>query len=103
MELKEFIAETIKHVTDGVFQGNDYVIQRNKSDEGVKSGYINIQFDIAVATNKEDKSDLGGKISVVEIFNAGVSKSNTSSSLSQNRIMFDVVVNVKTNDIPIVI
>jgi len=103
MELKEFIAETIKHVTDGVLEGNAYVIDKNKSDEGVRSGYVDIDFDIAITTNKEDKGDLGGKISVVEIFSAGGTKSKTSSTSNQNRIKFNVLVNIKTNDIPIVI
>ena len=103
MELKDFIAETIKHVTDGVLEGNNYVIEKSKSEEGVRSGYITIDFDIGITTNKEDKDDIGGKISVVEIFNVGASKSNISSTTNQNRIKFNVLVNIKTNNIPMVI
>ncbi len=103
MELKEFIAETIKHVTDGVLEGDEYVKEKSKSKEGVRQRYTSIEFDIAITTNKEDKDDIGGKISVVEIFNAGASKSKISSTFNQNRIKFSLDLNIKTNDIPIVI
>ncbi|SRR5690554_171602 len=101
MELKEFISETIKNITDGVLEGNDYVKERSKSKEGVRSGYVNIDFDIAITTSEEGKGEIGGKISVVEVFNAGGSKSKTSYSSNQNRVQFSVHVNIKTNDLPL--
>ena len=101
MELKEFIAETIKHITDGLLEGDEYVKEKSKSKEGVRQRYTSIEFDIAITTNKEDKDDIGGKISVVEIFNAGASQSTISSISNQNRIKFSIDINIKTNDSPI--
>ena len=96
MELKDFISETIKHITDGVLEGSSYVKEKSKSSEGVKSQYTKIDFDIAITANEENKGDLGGKLSVVQVFSAGASTSKSASTSSQNRIKFEILVAIKT-------
>lgn len=97
MELKDFISNTIKQITDGILEGNQYVKEESGSEEGIRNGYTKIDFDIAVTSNEENKDDLGGKISVVQVFNVGASTSKSSSTLNQNRIKFDVMASIKTN------
>ena len=98
MELKDFISETIKQITDGILEGNTHVKEKSNSSEGIKNGYTTIDFDIAVTTNEGNKDDLGGKVSVVQIFSAGASTSKSTSISSQNRIKFQVMAHIKTND-----
>jgi len=97
MELKDFISETIKQITDGVLEGSSYVREKSKSSEGVRDQYTKIDFDIAITTNEENKDDLGGKVSVVQVFSAGGSTSKSASTSSQNRIKFEVLAHIKTS------
>jgi len=97
MELKDFISETIKQITDGILEGNSYVKQKSKSAEGIRHQYTKIDFDIAITTNEENNNDLGGKVSVVQVFSAGASKSKSASTSSQNRIKFEVLADIKTS------
>lgn len=96
MELKEFIAETIKHVTDGILEGNTYIKKKSNSSEGIRSDYTKINFDIAITSNEENKGELGGKVSVVQVLNIGASNSKLTSTSSHNRIQFEVLALVKT-------
>lgn len=94
MELKEFISETIKQITDGVLDGSDYIKERSKSGEGIRHQYTKIEFDIAVTSNDENKDNLGGKVSVVKVFSAGASTSKSASTSSHNRIKFEVLADI---------
>lgn len=98
MELKEFIAETVKQITDGMLEGSEYVKEKSGSEEGIQSCYTEVSFDVAVTTRDEDKNNLGGKVSVVQVFNAGASSENLSATSNQTRIQFSILLNVKTND-----
>ncbi|EKT3958549.1 hypothetical protein NTJ28_002565 [Flavobacterium psychrophilum] len=97
MELKDFISETIKQITDGILDGSSYVREKSKSSEGIRDQYTKIDFDIGITTNEENKDDLGGKVSVVQVFSAGASTSKSASTSSQNRIRFEVFAHVKTS------
>lgn len=97
MELKDFITETLKQITDGILEGSNYVREKSKSTEGVRDQYTKVDFDIAVTTNEEEKDKIGGKVSVVQIFNAGASSENTNKTSNYNRIKFNLLVHVKTS------
>ena len=71
MELKEFIAESIKQITDGLVEGHEYIKKKSPNSEGVENGYRRIHFDIGVQSNEGNKDDVGGKITVAHIFQAG--------------------------------
>lgn len=101
MELKDFIAETIQQITDGVLKGDKYLKKQSNSEEGVKSGYAKIDFDLTVTTKKDDENGNEEKISVVEIVSADTTSSKISSILTQNRIKFDVTINIETNDVSV--
>ncbi|ADF54394.1 hypothetical protein ZPR_4090 [Zunongwangia profunda SM-A87] len=96
MELKDFISETIKQITDGILEGNTYVKDKSNSSEGIRDQYTKINFDIAISTNEENKNDLGGKVTVVQVFNAGASSSKASSTTNQNRIQFEILAAINT-------
>jgi serine kinase of HPr protein (carbohydrate metabolism regulator) len=97
MELKDFIAGTISQITDGIIEGDKYVKVKSGSDEGVRSQYTKIHFDVAVTTNEEEKDKLGGKVSVVQIFNVGASSESSNKISNFNRIQFELLINVSTN------
>lgn len=96
MELKEFISGTIQQITDGILEGNKYVMTTSNSVEGVRSQYTKIMFDIGVTVSEEDKGEIGSKVSVVEVFKIGGSKSKASHSTSENRISFEIFININT-------
>jgi hypothetical protein len=94
MELKEFVSNTIKQIADGLQEANIYI--KEKGGEGVENGYKRIMFDIAVTTTDEDKSGVGGKITVAKIFNAGAETENTSNKTQFSRVEFNTLIHVKT-------
>ncbi len=96
MELKDFISETIKQITDGILEGNLYVKEKSNSSEGIRNQYTKIDFDIAISTNEENKNDIGGKVTVVQVFNAGASSSTASTTTNQNRIKFEILAAINT-------
>jgi len=96
MELKYIISETIKQITDGILEGSSYVKEKSNSTEGIRDQYTKIDFDIAITTNEEKKGDLGGKVSVVQVFSAGASTSKSASTSSENRIKFEVLAHINT-------
>lgn len=97
MELKDFISETIKQITDGILEGNSYIKEKSNSSEGIRNQYTTIEFDIAISTNEENKNDVGGKVAVVQVFNAGASSSTASTTSNQNRIRFEVLAAINTD------
>lgn len=97
MQLKDFISETIKQITDGLLEGSAYVMEKSNSSEGVRLDYTKINFDVAVTSNEENKDDLGGKVTVVQVFSAGVSTSKSTNTSNHNRIQFEVLIAVKTD------
>lgn len=99
MELKKFVSETIKQITDGLIEGNDYLIEKAKDSEGIDSSYKKIHFDIAVTTNEGEKDNLGGGVFVAHIFKAGASSELTSVTSNTSRVQFDIFVHLKTKGI----
>lgn len=96
MEIKEFVSETIKQITDGVREGNNY-IKDNNYGEGVDGSiYRKIQFDIAVTTSKGSDADLGGKLTVAGLFSVEGKKSSDKNVSNVSRIQFDISLHVKT-------
>ena len=96
MELKDFISETVKQITDGILEGNKYVREKSNSSEGIRNQYTKVIFDIAVTTNEEATDKLGGKISVVQVFNVGASTESVNKTSNYNRIQFELLLSVNT-------
>jgi len=96
MELKEFVKQTIIQITDGIRDGHKYISENNFGEGVNDSQYIPIKFDIAVSTNEEEKTGIGGKVSVARIFSAGANNEETNKSSNQSRIEFQLHVAVKT-------
>lgn len=95
MELKDFIEQTITQIAQGIKAGDDF-IQKNSLGYGVDDEKgKEIQFDIAVTTNEEEKTGLGGKVSVAHIFSAGASNESASKSSNVSRIQFKIFVHLK--------
>nr|WP_321405406.1 hypothetical protein [uncultured Carboxylicivirga sp.] len=96
MELKEFISNTIKEITDGIIEGNEYVKGKVSNSGIYDNEYITINFDMAVTTNDEAISKKGGKISVVKMLDLGATSENQNKHLIENRIKFDLQLYIKT-------
>lgn len=96
MELGQFISETIKQITDGILEGNRYVKEKSGSSEGVRSKYTNVKFDIAISANDEKGDEAGAKIAVAQVFNIGGKINKNLKTTHENRVQFEVMVNVKT-------
>ncbi|HEY1039693.1 MAG TPA: hypothetical protein VGF30_09830 [Bacteroidia bacterium] len=94
MDLKDFVSQTLKQINDGLQEGHQHV--KTSGGEGVHNGYFNVAFDVALTTNNEESSDVGGKITVASIFQAGGKKEKTTESTNYSRIQFSVSVHVKT-------
>ncbi|TSJ44198.1 hypothetical protein FO440_08500 [Mucilaginibacter corticis] len=94
MELKEFIKQTIIDVTDGLMEGQKYIIANNYG-EGIDDGYKRIKFDIAVTSQDENRIGGGGKISVVNIFSAKGEIENTNTATNFSRIQFETLIAVR--------
>ena len=96
MELKEFIKQTITQITDGVREGHEYIISNDYGNGVRDTHYKEVNFDIAVTTNEEEKTGMGGKLNVVSFFNASVNTEDSSKSTNYNRIQFKLHVGIKT-------
>jgi hypothetical protein len=91
MELKTFIEETIKAVTDGIRAGDKHIKQATGQDDVRFTGTaMAVTFDIGVSVNNAERGSVGAGIKVVEIFNAGGNTESEKSSTLSNRIQFTV-------------
>ncbi|WP_162343207.1 hypothetical protein [Cyclobacterium salsum] len=94
MELNEFISETIKQVTDGLMEGHEYVKEKSPDSGGIETGTSKINFDIGVQSNEGNVNDVGGKITVAQIFQLRGKSESNSSIQNVNRIQFDVTMHI---------
>jgi hypothetical protein len=94
MELKEFISESIKQITDGLVEGHQYIKGKSPRSDGVGNGYKKIHFDIGVQSSEGDKADVGAKITVAQVFQIGGKTESNSSIINTNRIQFDVQISI---------
>lgn len=92
MELKEFISESIKQITDGLIEGHDYIKKKSPRSDGIENGYRKIHFDIGVQSSEGSTDDIGGKITVAQIFQVGGKSESNISTINTNRIQFDVLI-----------
>ena len=88
MELKEFIKQTIIQITDGLVEGHKYVDENNFGYGISDSSGKEINFDIAVTSNEEETTGIGGKISVANVFSVGAKGENTTKATNVSRIQF---------------
>jgi len=96
MELKEFIKQTILQITDGVREGHKY-IQDNNFGGGVDdSKYREINFDVAVSSNEEETTGIGGKVSVANVFSIGGKDETITKAANISRIQFKIALHIKT-------
>ena len=88
MDLKEFVKETLTQIGAGLKESNEYI---NENYEGfVRNEYVNVTFDVAVTTSEEDKTGVGGKISVANLISIGGKEENTNQNTNFSRVQFNV-------------
>lgn len=98
MELKEFVKQTIIQITDGIREGHQY-IEENNFGEGVNDGkYKEVNFDVAVTSNEEATTGIGGKLSVASVLSMGGKDETTSAATNSSRIQFKIYLHVKAGE-----
>jgi hypothetical protein len=95
MELKEFIKQTIIQITDGMLEGDKYVKENNFGSGVDDSRGKEINFDVAVTSNEEEKTGVAGKISVANILSFGGNGENVNKASNVSRIQFKLILHVK--------
>ena len=53
---------------------------------------MNVKFDVAVTTSEEDKTGVGGKLSVANLISIGGKEENTNQNTNFSRVQFYVEV-----------
>ncbi|QDW21821.1 hypothetical protein [Flavobacterium sp. KBS0721] len=94
MELKDFISESIKQITDGLIEGHKYIKEKSPVSEGVRNSTKVIKFDIGVQSSEGSKDDVGGKITVAQIFQVGGKSESNASLINTNRIQFEILLGI---------
>lgn len=93
MELREFIAEALLSITQGVEDANKQIqrfeLSGSKHEKGA-SGEI-VEFDIALQVDKSSRQGASGKIGISAVGIGGQIEA-TSSSQNQHRLKFRVFV-----------
>ncbi|HQN15905.1 MAG TPA: hypothetical protein PLC90_06070 [Bacteroidales bacterium] len=98
MELKEFVSQTVIQITEGLREGTKYIRDKGYG-EGVDDGKgKEINFDVAVTSNEEETTGIGGKINVVNIFSAGGKDETTIKEATVSRIQFRIFLHIKTKE-----
>ena len=95
MELKEFIKQTIIQITDGLVEGHKYVSENNFGEGISDTSGKEINFDVAVTSNEEETTGVGGKIAIANIFTAGAKGENTTKASNVSRIQFKTYLHLK--------
>ncbi len=83
MELKEFIAQTMKGITEGISESEKLGVKI------IKNNFNDVVFDVAVTVGNASDSGVGGNITVMGLSLGGNSKSQESSS-AVSRINFHI-------------
>jgi hypothetical protein len=98
MELKEFIKETIIQISEGIRASQKY-IDENNLGEGIRDDKgKEINFDVAVTSEEQDTTGLGGKISIASIISLGGEDTNTLKSSNLSRIQFKLYLKINAKD-----
>jgi hypothetical protein len=96
MELKEFIKQTIIQITDGMLEGHKYVKENNFGSGVDDTRGKEINFDVAVTSNEEEKTGVAAKISVANVLSFGGNGENVNKASNVSRIQFKLILHVKT-------
>lgn len=88
MDIKEFVKETLTQIGDGLKESNEYINNNHKGS--VYNEYVNVAFDVAVTTIEEDKTGIGGKLSVANLISLGGKEENISQNTNFSRVQFNV-------------
>jgi len=83
MELKEFIAQTMKGIKDGIIESEKQGVKI------LKNNYNDVVFDVAVTIGNTSESGLGGSITVMGI-NIGGDRKKEETSSAVSRINFHI-------------
>jgi hypothetical protein len=98
MELREFITDTIKQITDAIHDADKYIKKKSVDSEGIRDEYRSVRFDVAVTTNEGENDKIGAKVSVAHIFNAGGSSESSNATSNTSRIQFEILIHVSTGE-----
>lgn len=94
MELKEFISETIAQISEGIREGQKY-IDEHEYGEGISDEKgKEVTFDVAVTSENEEQTGVGGKISVASLLSIGADEKSVMKNSNLSRIQFKLYLKV---------
>ena len=110
MELKDFVAESIKQIVDGVVETQTYAATKGaqvnpthlqpistkgatvfKDHQGSRFAQ-SIEFDVAITAGDESNAGVSAGVSVISFFKAGVKGEIAENNTTVSRIKFDIPV-----------
>ena len=110
MELKEFVAQTLQQIGDGVIAAQKYSegkgvainpihlpVLTNQKDARIMyfsedSPVFPVEFDVALTVTEDSRTKAGGGITVATIFKAGAGTESANASQTYSRVKFMVPV-----------
>jgi hypothetical protein len=97
MELKEFVKQTIIQITDGIREGHNYIAENNYGDGVNDEKYKEVNFDVAVTSNEESTTGVGGSLSVASVLSLSGKDETTNAATNTSRIQFRIFLHVKAD------
>jgi hypothetical protein len=95
MDIKEFVSESLRQITDSVLEHTNYSKTKRACNIDHQNRMQRVTFDIAVTVVEEEGTEGKAGISVWSI-GAGVKGKSESSSSIVSRIKFDIPIEIQT-------
>ena len=95
MDIKEFVSESLRQITDSVVEHTKYSTEKKACNLDHQNRRQNVTFDVAVTVVEEEGTEGKAGISVWSI-GAGVKGKSESSSSIVSRIKFDIPIELQT-------
>ncbi len=95
MNIREFIAESLKQITDSIVDHTKYSQEKKACNLDYQHRWQTVTFDIAVTVIEGEGTEGRAGISVWSI-GAGVKGKSESSSSTISRIRFDIPIEIQT-------
>jgi hypothetical protein len=95
MDIKEFVSESLRQITDSVVEHTKYSGEKRACNLDHQHRWQNVTFDVAVTVVEEEGTEGKAGISVWSI-GAGVKGKSESSSSIVSRIKFDIPIEFQT-------
>lgn len=106
MDLKNFTKQALIDIVQGANEANEEFLRNDKAiiestfcNSGMTSANIvRVEFDVAVTTTENNKSEGGGKLNVANLISVGGGLESSNSNQSVSRIKYSIPVTLTLID-----